>query len=99
MPLLEIRLAVIEHDDFLSQRKKRARKLLEALGEFPEILLLRLELLRIGGGWLIGQCLALLNRCPESISERRAQLVCRVAGVGGFLADFVELVHGAHVVI
>ena len=98
-PLVKIRLAVIEHDDFLAEREKRAGELFEALGEFLEVLPFRLKLLRIGGGRLIGQFLTLLDGCPQRVSERRAQLVRHLARIVGFFDDSIDLVHGAHVVI
>ena len=71
-PLVKIRLAVIQHNDFLTERKKRAGKLFEAFGEFLEFLPFHLKLLRIGCGRLTREFLALLNRCPQRVAERRA---------------------------
>src|ERR1019366_9355604 len=48
-PLVGVRLAVIEDDDFLAEREKRAGKLFETLGKFLEFLFFGLQWLRIGG--------------------------------------------------
>lgn len=98
-PLIEIRFAVVEDDDFLAQRKHRGGKLLEALGESLKVFSLLLQLLRIAGGRLAGQFLALLNRRAESIAQGRAKAIRDVARNVGLFRQSTNLALGAHVVI